>query len=136
MNAAPKVFFIDMHTKHRYNLLNKFDHMLTKAGIDKIDFENKLTAIKLHFSEPGNLAYVRPNYAACVVKKCVNWAESPSPQTAMYFTGEKEDTLSTRTGAFSGEYDRGISSGGCYCRCPPYNRQDSHPVFPASYTRI
>ena len=70
MIAAPsKVFFTDMKTEHRYSLLDKFDRLLQKAGMDKIDFEKKFTAIKLHFGEPGNLAYVHPNYAARVVNK-------------------------------------------------------------------
>ena len=34
------------------------------AGIEKIDFKDKFTAIKMHFGEPGNLAFLRPNYAA------------------------------------------------------------------------
>ena len=38
------------------------------AGIGKIDFENKYAAIKMHFGEPGNLAFLRPNYAAVVAK--------------------------------------------------------------------
>ena len=28
-----------------------------------IDFNNKFAAIKIHFGEPGNLAYLRPNYS-------------------------------------------------------------------------
>ena len=28
--------------------------------------EHKLVAIKMHFGEPGNLAYLRPNYAKAV----------------------------------------------------------------------
>ena len=32
-----------------------------------IDFENKFTAIKIHFGEPGNLAYLRPNYSKVIV---------------------------------------------------------------------
>lgn len=39
---------------------------MVKAGIDKIDFKNKFVAIKIHFGEPGNLAYLRPNYAKVV----------------------------------------------------------------------
>ena len=31
-----------------------------------IDFDGKLTAIKINFGEPGNLAYLRPNYAKAV----------------------------------------------------------------------
>jgi uncharacterized Fe-S center protein len=31
--------------------------------MDKIDFTNKFVAIKIHFGEPGNLAFLRPNWA-------------------------------------------------------------------------
>ena len=40
--------------------------MIKRAGIENIYFENKYVAIKLHFGEPGNLAYLRPNYAKVV----------------------------------------------------------------------
>ena len=49
------------------NLLKKLDRLVREAGIANIDFENKYTAIKTHFGEPGNLAYLRPNYAKVIV---------------------------------------------------------------------
>lgn len=67
MTSQAKVFFTDMRASHRHSLLDKFDLLMKKAGIEKIDFKDKFTAIKLHFGEPGNLAFVRPNYAAHVV---------------------------------------------------------------------
>lgn len=45
------------------NLLQKLDRLIRKAGIADIDFKNKFAAIKIHFGEPGNLSYLRPNYA-------------------------------------------------------------------------
>ena len=36
------------------------------AGMGEIDFEDKFAAIKLHFGEPGNLAFLRPNWAKAV----------------------------------------------------------------------
>lgn len=36
------------------------------GGIGEINFERKLVAIKMHFGEPGNLAFLRPNYAKVV----------------------------------------------------------------------
>ncbi|HOD93950.1 MAG TPA: DUF362 domain-containing protein [Clostridia bacterium] len=60
---ASKVYFTNMNTGHGQNLLTKFEKLIIKAGIDNISFENKFTAIKVHFGEPGNLAYIRPNYA-------------------------------------------------------------------------
>jgi uncharacterized Fe-S center protein len=43
------------------------ERLVKKAGIETIDFKNKFVAIKIHFGEPGNLAYIRPNYAARLV---------------------------------------------------------------------
>lgn len=63
-----KVFFTDLRTKPGMNLLNKLEKLIKTAGINNIDFKNKFVAIKIHFGEPGNLAYIRPNYAREVVK--------------------------------------------------------------------
>jgi len=62
-----KVYFTDMHTTVRENLQQKLGRLIKTAGIGEIDFEKKFTAIKIHFGEPGNLAYLRPNYAKTVV---------------------------------------------------------------------
>lgn len=63
-----KVFFMDLRTKPGMNLLQKLEIMLHKAGIETIDFKNRFTAIKIHFGEPGNLAYIRPNYVNVIAK--------------------------------------------------------------------
>ena len=63
-----KVFFTNLRTKPNQNLLKKLEILVKKAGIDTIDFDHKLVALKIHFGEPGNLAYLRPNYAARIVK--------------------------------------------------------------------
>ena len=62
-----KVFFTDLRTVPGNDLLTKLERLIRKAGIGDIDFDGKFTAIKIHFGEPGNLAYIRPNYAARVV---------------------------------------------------------------------
>lgn len=63
-----KVYFTDLKSKPTSNLYKKLDALVTKAGIDTIDFDHKLTAIKIHFGEPGNLAYLRPNFAARIIR--------------------------------------------------------------------
>ncbi len=62
-----KVFFTDLRTTPKMNLLDKLEKLLERTGIKNIDFKDKLTAIKIHFGEPGNLAYIRPNYASKLV---------------------------------------------------------------------
>jgi uncharacterized Fe-S center protein len=64
MMEKSKVYFTDLRTKPGMNLLNKMEALVKKAGIEELDFDNKFTAIKIHFGEPGNLAFIRPNYAA------------------------------------------------------------------------
>jgi uncharacterized Fe-S center protein len=61
-----KVYFTDMHATINENLLEKLRRLLYAAGIDRINFEKNFAAIKIHFGEPGNLAYLRPNYARVV----------------------------------------------------------------------
>ena len=61
-----KVYFTDLRAKSGDNLLQKLERLIRTAGIDTIDFEKKIVAIKLHFGEPGNLSFLRPNYAKVV----------------------------------------------------------------------
>jgi len=62
-----KVYFTTMKATGEENLQQKLTRLIKTAGIGKIDFKKKFTAIKIHFGEPGNLAYLRPNYAKTVV---------------------------------------------------------------------
>ena len=62
-----KVYFCDLHTHMGNGLPNKLKRLIKAAGIGQIDFENKFVAIKMHLGEPGNLSYLRPNYARAVV---------------------------------------------------------------------
>ena len=59
-----KVYFTNLRTTPSSNLLDKRERLVKRAGITNIDFKNQFVAIKIHFGEPGNLAYIRPNYAA------------------------------------------------------------------------
>ena len=62
-----KVYFANFRATIRENIQQKLVRLMKTAGMDTIDFNNKYVAIKIHFGEPGNLAYLRPNYAKTVV---------------------------------------------------------------------
>ena len=64
---ASKVYFTNFRTTSRENLPQKLARLVKKAGMLDIDFSNHYTAIKIHFGEPGNLAYLRPNYSKVIV---------------------------------------------------------------------
>ena len=66
MAEKSKVYFTTMHTTLNENLPQKLQRLIRKAGIGQIDFDRKFVAIKMHFGEPGNLAFLRPNYAKAV----------------------------------------------------------------------
>lgn len=66
MNKS-KVFFTNLRTAPKMSLLQKLARLVKKAGIEEIDFKDKFTAIKIHFGEPGNLAFLRPNFSKVIV---------------------------------------------------------------------
>ncbi|QDR82926.1 DUF362 domain-containing protein [Sporomusa termitida] len=61
-----KVYFTNLRATAKLNLLQKLERLVKQAGIEQIDFKGKFAAIKIHFGEPGNLAYLRPNYAKVI----------------------------------------------------------------------
>ena len=61
-----KVYFTDFRTEIGVSQCAKLQKLIRAAGIKKIDFEGKFTAIKMHFGELGNCAYLRPNYVRAV----------------------------------------------------------------------
>ncbi len=64
---ANEVYFTDLRSTPGKDLLFKLEKLVRKAGIEKFDCKDKFTAIKIHFGEPGNLAFLRPNFAARIV---------------------------------------------------------------------
>ena len=63
---ASKVYCADFRATYHENLQQKLTRLLGTAGMGEIDFDRKYVAIKLHFGEPGNLAFLRPNWAKTV----------------------------------------------------------------------
>ena len=61
-----KVYFTDFRTQLEVSLTQKLQKLIKVAGIGDIDMDGKFVAIKMHFGELGNLAYLRPNYAKAV----------------------------------------------------------------------
>lgn len=63
---ASTVYFTDFRCPVGVSQTDKIKRLCKAAGMDKIDFDGKFVAIKMHFGELGNLAFLRPNYAKCV----------------------------------------------------------------------
>ena len=60
---ASNVYYTDFRCPVGTSLLEKLRRLCLAAGIRQLDMEGKFVAIKMHFGELGNLAFLRPNYA-------------------------------------------------------------------------
>ena len=63
-----KVYFIDLRAGYKENLPQKIARLLKTAGILKIIKKRDLVAVKLHFGELGNTAFIRPVYIRKIVE--------------------------------------------------------------------
>lgn len=86
-----KVYYTNLRTHIGDNLLQKLERLIKTAGIHTIDFEDKYVAIKMHFGEPGNLAFLRPNYARTVADVIRNLGGKPflTDCNTLYVGGRK-----------------------------------------------
>ncbi len=66
MMEKPKVYFTDFRVEVGTSLLQKLKTLCIAAGIKKMDMEGKFVAIKMHFGELGNMAFLRPQYAKVI----------------------------------------------------------------------
>ncbi len=64
------VYFTDFRCPLGTSQLSKLRKLCIAAGMCDMDMEGKFVAIKMHFGELGNLAFLRPNYAKVVADLC------------------------------------------------------------------
>lgn len=64
---SSKVYFTNLRVTTKTSLPDKLEKLFHKAGFDSTISPRDLVAIKLHFGEPGNLAYIRPPFVRRVV---------------------------------------------------------------------
>ena len=72
-----RVYFTDFRTRLDVSQGVKLQNLCRKAGMGEIDFEGKFTAIKMHFGELGNFAYLRPNYVRAVADLIKSFGGKP-----------------------------------------------------------
>jgi len=72
-----EVFTMDLRTSLQENLYVKLDRLLDVAGFDEIIKERHLVAIKLHFGEKGNTAYIPPIHLRHLVNRIKNLGGKP-----------------------------------------------------------
>ena len=136
--AESKVFFTDMRAGTSGNLLDKLRRLIKRAGIEDLDFKDKYVAIKIHFGEFGNMAYIRPGYCAVLVDLIKQMGGKPflTDSNTLYtgFRSNAVDYLDTanRNGfnrivtgcdaiiadGLRGKDERAVDINGKYCKAP------------------
>jgi uncharacterized Fe-S center protein len=103
--CASKVYFTDMRCKVGVSLLDKLDKLILQAGIGQIDFNQKYAAIKIHFGEPGNLSFLRPNFAKKVADRIKALGGKPFlTDCNTLYVGRRNDALVHLDAAFENGY--------------------------------
>lgn len=94
------VFFSDLKVESGKNILDKLDILLDRADLKGKIREKDLVAIKLHFGEKGNTAYVRPIFLRRVVDRVKQYKGKPFlTDTNTLYTGTRSEAVSHLTTA-------------------------------------
>jgi uncharacterized Fe-S center protein len=94
-----------MRCKVGGSLLVKMERLINKAGIEQIDFKQKYVAIKIHFGEPGNLSFLRSNFAKTVVDRIKALGGRPFlTDCNTLYVGRRNDALVHMDAAFENGY--------------------------------
>lgn len=101
-----KVYFTDLRTNPKRNLLDKIKDLLSRLRIDAHMKNNDIVAIKVHFGEKGNTAYLRPVLLRAVVERIKKAGGKPFlTDTNTLYTGSRSDAVNHITTAIQNGFD-------------------------------
>lgn len=90
-----KVFFADMRASHRENLFDKISRLLTLCAISQRVNEGDLAAVKIHFGEKGNSAFIRPIFARRIIDELKALGARPFlTDSSTLYPGERKEAIS------------------------------------------
>ncbi len=72
-----QVYFTSLRARYNDGLLTKIKRLAQAAGLQKIVKEKGLTAVKLHFGERGNTAFIRPLLVRPIVDAIIEAGARP-----------------------------------------------------------
>lgn len=101
-----KVYFTNMRATPELNLLQKLAKLIKSAGIEEIDFKKQFAAIKIHLGEPGNIAYLRPNFSKVVADLVKELGGKPFlTDSNTLYVGRRKDALEHLDAAYENGYN-------------------------------
>ena len=103
------VFFSDLKVESGKTLLDKVNILLDRANLKAKIREKDLVAIKLHFGEKGNTAFVRPIFLRRVVDQVKELKGKPFlTDTTTLYTGTRSEAVSHLTTAFENGFTESV----------------------------
>ncbi len=107
---ASKVYFIDFRASYSENLLSKFQRLLDASGFSKSIGKRDLVALKIHFGEYGNTAFIRPVYIRQAVKAVKKGGGVPFLTDAnTLYAGSRGDSPSHLETAITNGFDYAVT---------------------------
>lgn len=89
------VYFVDMRTKHNDSLVHKLGRLLDAIELEKSIRKGALTALKIHFGEKGNQAYIHPCFVRQIVERVKTAGGHPFiTDTNTLYSGSRSDAVS------------------------------------------
>jgi uncharacterized protein len=93
--SASKVYFADLRTSVKENLPTKVVRLADMLGLEHIVPKRGLVAVKLHFGEKGNTAYVRPTFVRRIVERVNSLGAYPFlTDSNTLYAGTRSDSVS------------------------------------------
>ena len=93
--SANKVYFSDLRASARENLLSKMVRLLDAGDLQGLVTPRGLIAIKLHFGEKGNTAFVRPLFLRRIAERVKELGGSPFlTDTNTLYAGTRGNSVS------------------------------------------
>ena len=93
--VSSKVYFSDLRASFKENLLSKLVRLIDTGGLEDIIAPRNLVAIKLHFGEKGNIAFIRPVFLRQIVDRVKELGASPFlTDTNTLYGGTRGDSVS------------------------------------------
>jgi uncharacterized Fe-S center protein len=109
MTMKSDVFFSDLRVGSGKTLLDKLDTLLDRADLKGKLREKDLVAIKLHFGEKGNTAFVRPIFLRRIVDRVKQYKGKPFlTDTNTLYTGTRSEAVSHLTTAFQNGFTESV----------------------------
>jgi uncharacterized protein len=103
------VYFTDLRTRPKRNLLDKIGELLSRAKMDRRIRKNDMVAIKLHFGEVGNCAYLRPVFLRTIVDRVNSMGARPFlTDTNTLYTGGRSNGVSHINTAIRNGFDYAV----------------------------